>query len=55
MYHDADNIVAIERHRNVDLEKLMKSSDPFHGFNMQRVFDFYLEQLVRKETSTGAE
>uniref|UniRef100_A0A093Y3R0 Nitrate transporter 1.8 n=1 Tax=Talaromyces marneffei PM1 TaxID=1077442 RepID=A0A093Y3R0_TALMA len=49
-YHDA-----IERHRNVDLEKLMKSSDPFHGFNMQRVFDFYLEQLVRKETSTGAE
>ncbi|KUL88458.1 hypothetical protein ZTR_05525 [Talaromyces verruculosus] len=45
---------ASEGHRNVDLERLISSND-FHGPNMQRVFDFYFEHLVRKETSTRAE
>ncbi|PCH02633.1 Hypothetical protein PENO1_036860 [Penicillium occitanis (nom. inval.)] len=45
---------ATEGHRNVDLERLIKSND-FHGPNMQRVFDFYFEHLVRKDTSTRAE
>ena len=53
-YHDANSMIAREGHRNVDLERLIRSND-FHGPNMQRVFDFYFEHLVRKETSTRAE
>lgn len=53
-YHDANSMIATEGHRNVDLERLIRSNE-FHGSNMQRVFDFYFEQLVRKETSTRAE
>jgi hypothetical protein len=53
-YHDADiDMIAIKGHRNVDLERLMRSDDPFHEANMQRVFAFFFD-LVRTERPSRA-
>ncbi|KAF3406265.1 hypothetical protein DPV78_000396 [Talaromyces pinophilus] len=40
----------IERHRTTELERLMRSADPFHKLNMQRVFAFFLD-VIRMEES----
>lgn len=47
-------MIAIDGHRNVDLERLMRSADSFHELNMQRVFAFFFD-LVRKEKSKQTE